>query len=395
MMQVAADRLNANDQTKEVSSSGYRICKRCVMDSSDPELKLSGDGTCNHCRSFHAVMDTDPLRDPAVRRSELERIVARIRHDGRGRRYDCVVGVSGGVDSTYVALQVVKLGLRPLAVHLDNGWNSEIAVGNIERALRTLKIDLVTEVLDWDEFRDLQVAFLRASTPDSEIPTDHAILASVFHTAWRMSVPHLVMGHNRATELILPPAWSQGHSDWRYVSSIQKRFGTRSLKSFPHLDTVDYARYRLWARNRVFNILDYLDYTRDGAIATLQKEVGWRDYGGKHYESIYTRFFQGYILPAKFGFDKRRAHLSNKICAGQMTREAALEELRQDPYASEDLKREDRTFVLKKLGLSERDFDAIMRAPAKRYVDYPNMYNSAWYGALRSAWRGLNRRASS
>lgn len=367
-----------------------RTCTRCVMDTSDPDITFDAAGVCNHCKSFDQVMKT-MVRDPDKRRVELEKWVDRIRAEGKGRDYDCVVGISGGVDSTYVALKVKELGLRPIAVHLDNGWDTEIAVANIERAVRGLRVDLHTVVLDWEEFRDLQVAFLRAGTPDSEVPTDHAILVSVFQTARKLGVPYMAVGHNRVTELILPPAWSQGHYDWVYLQNVQKRYGTRPLTTFPAFDFVSYTRFRRFARGHVWNILEYLDYSRAGAMEELTRQVGWRNYGGKHHESVYTRFFQNYILPRKFGYDKRRAHLANTILAGQTTREAALEELSHPPYATERAAQLDRTYVVTKLEMSDDEFERIMRAPPQRYEDQPNMLNYRPFLAARTAYRAVKR----
>ena len=290
---------------------------------------------------------------------------------GGGRDYDCIVGVSGGVDSTYTTYVASKLGLRPLAVHLDNGWNSEQAVRNIERTLAALKIDLYTQVLDWDEFRDLQVAFLRASTPDGEIPTDHAIAALLYRMAVRHGVRYIIDGRNLATEGILPPSWSRGHGDWKYIRSVQSRFGTRRLRSFPHFGITGLGYYTLIRRLRTLSPLNYVPYVKADVMQVIRKELGWEYYGGKHYESVYTRFFQGYILPVKFGIDKRKAHLSTLICSGQITREQALEELKAPIYPA-GLLEQDKRFVLKKLELSEPDFAAIMGAPPRSFWDYPS-----------------------
>ncbi len=369
----------------------YRICTRCVMDTSDPDITFDATGTCSHCAMYDQVMRDDPFRDRAFRQRSLEQKVDEIRRAGRGKDYDCIIGVSGGVDSTYVAWKVKELGLRPLAVHLDNGWDAELAVHNIQKVLGNLQIDLVTHVLDWDEFRDLQLAFLRASTPDSEIPSDHAIITSVFQAAWKHRIPYLVMGHNKATELVLPAGWSQGHFDWVYISSVHRQFGTRPLKTFPHLAPPQYLRYRWWYKNRSVAILDYMDYSKAEAMDVLQNKLGWQYYGGKHYESIYTRFFQGYILPTKFGFDKRRAHLANLVLSREMTRPQALAELVKDPYPSEAMKREDRDYVIKKLQITEEDFEGIMHAPTKRYADYPSLYTSPLYRSARAVYRGVRR----
>jgi N-acetyl sugar amidotransferase len=346
----------------------YQICTRCVMDTSDPEIGFDDAGVCSHCHYRDEVlMPRIPEGDEAGR--QLQVLAEQIRQAGRGKPYDCVIGVSGGVDSTFVAYKVRELGLRPLAVHLDNGWDSELAVKNIESTLRVLGIDLHTHVLDWDEFRDLQLAFLRASTPDSEIPTDHAILALLFREARRHGLKYILSGVNARTESHLPAAWSSGHADWRYIHSIHRRFGTRPLRTFPHLNWREMRTYP--ARFQLVDVLNYMDYVKKDALQVLERELGWKYYGGKHYESIYTRFYQGYILPRKFGFDKRRTHYSSLICAGEMTRGEALEALREEPYPAA-LQAEDREYVIKKLGLTPAEFEAIMALPPKTFWDYPS-----------------------
>lgn len=341
------------------------------MDTSDPDLVFDAQGVCHHCHAYDEAVRTRVMTDDPAKRDAL---VAEIKRAGEGKPYDCIIGVSGGVDSTYVAYATRKLlGLRPLAVHLDNGWDSELAVKNIQHVLEKLDIELYTEVLDWDEFRDLQLAFLRASTPDSEIPSDHAIVSVLYREARRHGVRYILSGCNVRTESHLPPAWSRGHSDWRYIQALQKQFGTRPLRTFPHrtmFDLVRDARTMHWV-----DILDYLDYRKADALRVLQDELGWQYYGGKHYESIYTRFYQGYILPRKFGFDKRKMHLSSLVCSGELTREQALAELAAPPYP-EDLQAEDRAYVIKKLGITEADFEGIMRAPPKRFADYPSYETS-------------------
>lgn len=344
------------------------MCKRCVMDTSDPEITFDENGVCNHCHTYDRMVRQYVVDGEAGLR-EIEKIAEKIRLDGQGKQYDCVIGVSGGVDSTYVAYAVKKYGLRPLAVHLDNGWDSELAVKNIEETLKRLGIDLYTEVLDWEEFKDLQVSFLKASTPDSEIPSDHAINAILGRMAEKIGVKYIIIGTNVRTESHLPRAWSQGHSDWKYIRGLHQRFGTRPLKTFPHYDFFTFYR-RMFTQKRV-EILNYIGYNKSEALRVLQDELGWRYYGGKHYESIYTRFYQGFILPEKFGFDKRRSHLSSLICSGEITREKALEELTIPTY-SPAMQEEDREYVAKKLGFSEEEFNAIMKAPKRSYWDYPS-----------------------
>jgi N-acetyl sugar amidotransferase len=361
------------------------------MDTSDPEIRFDAAGVCNHCLRFDRVVASHVFAGERGR-TALEGIVARIREAGKNKPYDCVLGISGGVDSTYTAYHARQLGLRPLAVHLDNGWDTEIAVRNIERALKRLEIDLHTHVIDWDEFRDLQVAFLKASTPDSEIPTDHAIFALLHQTASRMGVRYIITGGNIRTETHFPRAWSQGHGDWKYIREVHRRFGSGSIKTFPF---TSWLAMQLDARrHEQVDILNYLDYGRGKAVAVLQRELGWEDYGGKHHESVYTRFFQGYILPRKFRFDKRRAHYSSMLCSGEITREEALRRLEEEPYPLKQ-QLQDRVYVIKKLGLSEAEFDEIMATPLRSFWDYPSyarMTATAPYAAMRTIYRTVRRR---
>lgn len=349
-------------------SSEYGMCTRCVMDTTDPDIFFDDNGVCNHCHTYDR-MAREYVVDGEEGLRQLEQIAQKIRKDGQGKKYDCVIGVSGGVDSTYVAYRVKRLGLRPLAVHLDNGWDSELAVKNIEETLKRLDIDLYTEVLDWEEFKDIQISFLKASTPDSEIPTDHAINALLGNLAQKIGVKYVIIGSNVRTETHLPRAWSQGHLDWKYIREIQKKFGAQPFHTFPHIGFFTYY-LRMVTQKRV-EILNYLGYNKKEALRVLQEELGWRYYGGKHYESIYTRFYQGYILPVKFGFDKRRSHLSSLVCSGEVTREQALDELKAPTYPP-FMQEEDREYVVKKLGLTDAEFDAIMAAPKKSYWDYPS-----------------------
>jgi N-acetyl sugar amidotransferase len=378
-----------------MSGEGHRICGRCVIDTTDPNVAFDEQGLCNHCRAAEVLLRQPPSGSPPAEKARLlEGLIQRIRDDGTGRRYDCVIGVSGGVDSTYVALLTKKLGLRALAVHLDNGWDSELAVANIENVLKRLNIDLYTYVINWEEFKDLQLAFLKASTPDSEIPTDHAIVSVLYHVALREGVRAVVAGGNYSTESIMPRAWSQGHGDWRYIKAVHRRFGTVSLRTYPHRTLAQDIYYRFVRRIRWVSILDYVDYVKKDATAALTREAGWRDYGGKHFESIYTRFYQAYILPTKFGYDKRKAHLSGLIMSGQMTRAQALAELAKPPYDPERLA-EDREYVINKFGLLAGEFDRIMALPPMRFEDYPS-YEKTWrFRLLRGTyyrykrWRGL------
>jgi N-acetyl sugar amidotransferase len=371
-------------------SRPYQLCTRCIMDTTDPDIVFDAEGRCNHCTvwfqraEFYAL----PL---AERTRRLELLVEEIKRRGHGKDYDCIIGVSGGVDSSFLAIKVKELGLRPLAVHVDNGWNSDKAVGNIKRILEPLHIDLWTLVLNWKEFRELQLAFLRASTPDSEIPSDHAIVASFYQASSRHRVRYLINGVNFRTEGIHVREWSQGHLDSRYIRSVYRQFTHKRLEHFPLIPVTTLVRNIVLHRPRFVFLLDYLDYDKQAAKRLLIEDYGWQDYGGKHYESLYTRFYQGWILPHKFGYDKRRMHLSTLVCSGQMTREQALEEMRMPAYPPEWVE-PDTVFVAKKLGISREEFAAIMALPGKRYMDYPNLQNHWAFGRGLDLYRFLKHR---
>ena len=361
------------------SPTSYKVCQRCIMDTSDREISFDQAGSCNHCtRYFERVAVEQFSGDDGEKR--LQSLVDTIKQRGRGRDYDCIIGVSGGVDSTVVAYHVKQLGLRPLALHLDNGWNSELAVDNIKRTLDRLEIDLYTHVVDWEEFRDLQLSFLKASVSNCEIPTDHAINALLIKTALKMRIKYVLHGGNLATEGILPISWGYYNQDLKHLRAIHRQFGSQPLRTFPQISLFRFVSAIMLRGVKYIPILNYLNYNKNAAKELIQNELGWRDYGGKHYESIYTRFFQGYILPKKFGYDKRRAHLSTLVCSGEMTRDAAIEEMKTDPYASNDLE-QDREFVIKKLGLTEVEFSEIMEAPVKQHAEYPS--NSFFFHDLK------------
>jgi N-acetyl sugar amidotransferase len=362
--------MNQKSQTKH-KPRPYQICIRCVMDTTDPEIQFDKNGVCNHCRGYEEAVQLYMVPE-ARREAALHKLVAEIKAYGRGKEYDCAIGVSGGVDSTYVAYLVRQFGLRPLAVHMDNGWDSELAVSNIEKVLKRLEIDLHTHVLDWEEFRDLQVAFLKASVPDAEIPTDHAIWAVLHKVAAERELRYILLGANVATEHILPRSWTYGIMDWRYIRSIHRKFGRTRLRTFPHIGFWGLRFYYPFIKGiRTINVLDFINYDKKEAMRILQGELGWRPYGGKHYESIYTRIFQGYILPTKFGIDKRRAHLSTLIMSGQTSRAEASRELDQPAYAGY-MPQEDKEYLLKKFGFKEHDFEGIMGLAPRSYRDYPN-----------------------
>lgn len=350
-------------------------------------MSFDETGVCNVCRIYERLDRARPTT-PEQGRAELARIADDARARGRGRDYECVVGVSGGVDSTYTALMVKReLGLRPLAVHLDNGWNSEMAVGNIEITLRTLGIDLYTHVINWNEFRDLQLSYFKAGVVDLEIPTDHAIIAALFHAARRVGVRYIFTGHNVVSEGYLPQGWVHHKLDVMNLRAIHRRFGSIPLRTYPQLTLWQYLYYTRGLKMQMVRLLDYIPYVKTDAIALVERELGWRDHGGKHFESIFTRFYQSYVLPEKFGIDKRRAHLSTLVCSGQITREGALEQLRRPPYPTPEMKQRDREYVLKKLGFTEATFAEYLarpRVPHEQFASY-----TRWHRRLRPAIRAV------
>ncbi|NCC62696.1 MAG: N-acetyl sugar amidotransferase [Verrucomicrobiae bacterium] len=354
--------------------SEYRICSKCVMDTSDPDISFDAEGVCNHCHYYDAISETHLHYDDEGQQRIAE-IVKQIKDSGRKKRYDCISGISGGVDSSYTAFLAKKLGLRPLIVHFDNGWNSETAVQNVYKLVSNLGFDMETYVVDWDEFKDIQLAYLKAGVMDIEAPTDHAIAAVVNRLTRQYKIKYLLSGGNIVTEAILPNAWGYSNMDLRNILAIHERYGTVKLKSFPTFGLVDRIWFQIIHGIQSVRLLNYVHYDRKEAKEILSRELGWQDYGGKHYESVITRFYQGYLLPKKFGIDKRRAHFSTMICSGQMTRDESLRELESPPYPTEALLQEDMEFVAKKFGLSLRGFQEIVESPPRSHYDFPNNQN--------------------
>ena len=350
----------------------YRICNRCVMDTSDPEITFDSVGNCNHCIDTYERISRQIL-PPPQREKAFEELIAKVKADGRGKEYDCIIGVSGGVDSSYVAWLVKEKGLRPLAVHFDNGWNSELAVDNIKKLLDKLDIELYTHVVDWEEFKDLQLAFLRGGLINCEAPTDHAINSILIRLAAKFGLRYILSGGNLATEAIMPYAWGHYNQDIRLLKAVHRRWGNVPLRTMPTISLANYFFRILVQRIRQLPMLNFVEYDKDAAKKFMMEEFHWRDYGGKHYESVWTRFFQGYYLVEKFGFDKRRAHLSSMIVSGLVSREHALKELETPPY-DPALLAQDMEYVLKKFGLSQEEWDEIMATPKREAKDLPSYY---------------------
>ena len=365
----------------------YKICKRCIMDTTDPYIEFDENGVCNHCRRY-AELAQKRHGSEEYTEERLQQIASEIKKKGKGKDYDCVIGLSGGVDSSYAAYQAKKLNIRPLAVHFDNGWNSEIAVKNIEKIVKKLDLDFYTYVIDWEEFRDLQLAFLKASVVDIEMITDHAIMAVMFEMAKKMKIEYILVGNNWATETIMPKAWVYHKWDFKNIQGIHELYGTKKLKNFPVLGLVDMIIYRFLKGVGFLEILNYLEYDKKRAADILARELDWRSYGSKHSESRFTKFYQAYLLPRKYNIDKRKAHLSTLICSNQITREEAMAEMKKPLYPPDELL-EAKTYVFKKLGLTENQFEEIMRLPIKSHSDYPN--GITLFKSLRKIKDLLNR----
>jgi N-acetyl sugar amidotransferase len=348
----------------------YQRCTFCIMDTSDPEIVFDNQGICNHCKRQQHLQKTRGYRK-GISEIELNTIIENIKHKQKNRQYDVVVGVSGGVDSAYALHYSVKLGLRVLAVHVDAGWNSETAVSNIEKLCQKLNVDLHTIVVDWRLMKELQRSFLYSGLPNLDIPQDHVFMAAVFKFALKNRVKFMINGSNYATEGILPTSWGYDAMDYRFIKSVHKRHGRKtSIRKLPKLNFVEYLFYNFNV-SRV-NILNYIPYSKTSALDYLSNEYGWNYYGGKHFESRFTKFFQSYYLVKKYGFDKRIAHLSSQIVNLEIERDDALSVLASPTYVDESSLNDDLNFVLKKTEIAFEAWQKILEMKPCTEEDYKN-----------------------
>ena len=362
-------------------------CTKCVMDASDIDIVFDHAGVCSHCRKAEALLTTVHFT-PQESEYRIAAIRDRIKAAGRGNTYDSVIGLSGGVDSSFVAYVAHRLGLRPLAVHFDNGWNSETAVTNIAKIVEKCGFDLITYVINWPEFRDLQRSMLKASVIDIEIVTDHAITATVFQIARQYGIKTILLGTNIATEHSMPSSWLWHKQDLRNIKAIHRQYGELDLHSYPMLNTWNYLYYLYGRGFECVDLLNNLNYSKTDAVEILEREFDWQYYGGKHYESVFTKFYQAYLLPIKFGIDKRKAHFSDLIRNGELTRDVALSEISKPLYSDDDLQVEKR-YVLKKLGFSETEFAHIMAAPLRLHSEFAT--DAPFVNMLRSVKASVKR----
>lgn len=349
--------------------NNYRQCKRCVMDTTSRNIVFDEVGNCNYCNNFFKKAEKTIFRDRAIRYASINKDIEEIKKNGKGKDYDCIIGISGGVDSTYMVLLAKEFGLRPLLVHFDNGWNDELAVKNIDNLIKHTGFDLYTYVIDWEGFRDMQLAYFKASVIDLEVPTDMFIGGALFEVATKRKIKYILSGSNLWTEFIIPHDWIYNRKrDFKNMSAIYAKFGTGKLKKIPHLSINRRFWYEIIGYKQI-PLFDRCDFNDTDVKKRLVEEVGYTVYPCKHFESVFTRFYQGYYLRKKFGIDKRKAHYSNMVVSGQMTREDAIEKLMHEPYeVSKQLA--DKEYVEKKWMLTDKEFDAIMSQPRIEHSFY-------------------------
>jgi N-acetyl sugar amidotransferase len=344
------------------------------MDSiEDKEIQIDVNGICNYCRSYIDTYGDYLGPNPPVIKG-VDDLIAEIKSRAKGKKYDCIMGLSGGIDSSFLALKAKEWGLRPLMVHFDNGWNSELAVENIHNIVDKLGFDLFTYVVNWNEFMDLQNAYIQSGVIDWEVPTDHGFYAVLHKLAHKHNIPNVLAGFNHQTEGVLDKGTSWKKQDLLNLIDIHKKHGRLKLKTYPRLGFWRLLYYQRLLDLQVFSPLDKINYDKNSAKVEIAEKLGWRDYGGKHYESIFTRFYQGYVLPRKYGKDKRKSHLSSLINSGQISRLDALEELRQPPYPNEELLRHDIDYFKKKMQYSDIEFNSIFTNKPVPHIFYNSYY---------------------
>lgn len=365
-----------------MKKKSYTICPKCVMDSSALGFQLVGNG-CNYCGNFETKLKTSVVFNNLDRSKQRDSFIEEVKKDGKNKKYDCIIGLSGGVDSSWVLYLAKQHGLNPLAVHMDNGWNSELSQENIQNLVRKLDVDLYTYVIDWNEYKSLQQAFFNADVIDIELLYDNALYKVNHLLANKYGLKYLLSGSNTATEgMQMPLNWAYKNKlDKKNIFSIWKKKGLgKKLKSYPSFGYVDQFYYRMFKKIKWNSFLDYFDYNKEEAIKTLVEKVGYRPYLYKHYESVFTRFYQGYILPEKFGVDKRKVHFSSLIITGQISRSEAIELLKKPPYYSQEALEEDKAYFLKKMNWTEKDLETYLTRP-----EIPHEF----YGTENKVWEKM------
>ncbi|MEZ8698440.1 N-acetyl sugar amidotransferase [Vibrio lentus] len=377
-----------------MSSHKYQICTRCIMDTTDPKITFDDEGVCNYCNNFsHNIA---PNWDTSEKGSkQLKELADAIKRDGEGKDFDCIIGLSGGLDSSYAAIIATqRMGLRPLLFHVDAGWNTDQAVGNIEKLIEGLGVELYTEVVNWEEVKNLQVAFLRSGIPDQDLVQDAAFFSGLYKFAKKYNVKHIITGSNFSTECCREPEEWGGYLgiDTTLFRDIFSKFGKGKLDTFPLTDILVYKLlYKVVPGIKVHHPLNMVPFTKKGAEKELNEKFGWKAFQHKHHESRFTRFYEDYWLPRRFGFEKRRAHFSSLIQTGQMTREAAIQRISK-PEMDEHFLEQEFEYVANKLDLSIDELTSIFESPKKTYQDYKNKRWLIQLGATLMRKIGLEKR---
>ncbi|TMX58612.1 N-acetyl sugar amidotransferase [Vibrio rotiferianus] len=369
-----------------------QVCSNCVMDTTDSKIIFDDKGVCDHCNDFYENVKPNWHTDKKGHQ-ELEQIIAKIKKDGEGRDFDCIMGMSGGADSSYLLhVAVKKYGLRPLVFHVDGGWNSQIAVNNINVMIEKLDLDLYTEVINWEEMKAFQKAYFKAGVSNIDIPQDHAFIATLYNFAAKHKIKYILNGGNISTECVRNPLeWIYYGTDMAQIKDIRKRFCDNPLKTYPFSNVLKHKIYlRYIQRIQVVKPLNYFPYIKEEAMKELEREYGWVPYPQKHFESRFTRFYEGYWLPRKFGYDTRKVQYSSLILTGQMTREKALEKLKLPAITDEDGKH-DFEYIANKLDIPVSELQSYFDQPNKTYKDYNNQESMFEFGAQVLRWLGVER----
>jgi len=361
----------------------FKICTNCIMDTTDSNIIFDENGVCDHCLTFknsiHPFWNTDERG-----KSKLEDIVKKIKKEGQGKDFDCMMGMSGGIDSSYLLYKMVtEFGLRPLVFHVDAGWNSQIAVNNIERLVDGLGLDLYTEVINWEEMKDLQLAFFKSGVPHVDVPQDHAFFATMYKFASKYKIKTILTGGNYSTECVRNPLeWMYYQSDSIQLNDIYKKHGTGKLNDYPITNILWHKIWLPYFKGiKLYRPLDFIPYNKDEAMETLVEKFGYQKYPQKHFESRFTRFYEGFWLPQRFGYDTRKVQFSSLILTNQMTREEALQKLQNESYTEEQIK-EDFEYVSNKLGITTEELWSYFHAPKKTFKDYKSQENIYNFGAI-------------
>ncbi|TLX45360.1 N-acetyl sugar amidotransferase [Pseudoalteromonas phenolica] len=369
-----------------MSKHDITVCTRCVMDTTDDDIYFDDNGVCNYCNNFDNVISKRWQPD---REDLLEQRIEQIKREGKGKEYDCIIGLSGGIDSSYLAVKLKDYGLRPLVVHVDAGWNSELAVHNIKQVVDYCGFDLHTHVMNWNDVQALQLAYLKAGVANQDVVQDHSFFSTLYHFAVKNNIKTVISGGNIATESIFPSSWHHSAMDAKNIHSIFKKHGQGKLKDYSTISMLQYYIYYPYIyKMKTFRPLNFMHYDKDEAMRYLVEEVGYKEYGRKHGESIFTRFFQNHYLPAKFGYDKRKPHLASLINAKQLGRDEALKILQEPLYDEVELK-EDLIFVAQKLGITVEELQSYISEEGRSYKEYSNW--DAGYKRLKAIQQKLEK----